>query len=151
MASFDGWQHSGLATVVTTLPVALSTTRALVNIRVPLECRIVQVEADYDTIAGGAASGILTIWRDALGERIFFNAGTQTILIGTVVPATGRGGNSWVIGWDHLPDPTSPSVTVTGSAASTDIPSRLYADLRLAFALNVGTANLNRLAVTWRA
>lgn len=141
MRSYDGFNAYGTGTIVTAVPVALSATRALVNVRIPMDAKLESVEARLNTIAGGPATAVLTGWRDSAGDELFFEAFTSTIALGTTA---GRGGVAWAPARDHHPDASSTT------AARTGWPGERYVDLWLGIALNAGTANLAALVVNWK-
>ena len=157
---FAGWTYFGTAAVVTALPAGLSTTRRLVNVRIPKDANVESVEAVMDTLAGGANAAVLAIFRDAVGDVALVGDGpsgaTQDITTGTTTATDGT--CSWPVDKDHHEVPTNSSVNETinaeeNYAAGTtgpNLPTTQYADLWVSIQLNAGTANLNQLTVNWR-
>lgn len=160
MNDFNGWSYYGTAVVITALPQGLSAARRLINVRVPKDCNIESIEAAMDSMAGGALTAIIAIFRDAAGDIALVGDGptgaTQTITTGTATATDGTA--VWTVDKDHhqnadsIVDETqlaAENYAVQGGA--TQLPSVQYADLWVAIRLNVGTANLNRLTVNWRS
>ena len=141
MRSFDGWSANGIGTIVTALPVALSTTRALVNVRIPENARLHSIEARVNTIVG-AASIIAHVWRDSGGDNLFYSGGSQTFVVGTTTASDG--GATWAVNRDHHPDGAASS-----AAARTGWPQDRYVNLWISLELNAGTANLDGFVVNW--
>ena len=120
---------------------------------------IESIEANMDTLAGGAASGIVAVWRDAAGDIALVGdrtaAATQPITLGTATVTDGT--CSWKVDKDHHENADS-TVNETmlavenydAQTAGVQLPTVQYADLWVSIALNAGTANLNRLTVNWR-
>lgn len=159
MSTYDGWNYFGTAAVVTALPQALSTTRQLINVRIPKDALVESVEASMDTLAGGASAAVLAIFRDAAGDIPHVGDGpssaTQDITTGTTTATDG--GCRWPVGVDHHENADS-SVNETmlaeenllAQTVGPNLPTTQYADLWVSVQLNAGTANLNRLTVNWR-
>ena len=158
--SYEGWTYYEAAIVVTAYPVALTAVRALVNVRVPKDCNIESIEAAVATIAGGATTATVAVFRDAAGDVALVGDGpsgaTQTITTGTTTATDGTA--VWAVDKDHHQNADSTVDETMIAQANYDaqttgpqLPSVMYADLWVAIRLNVGTANLNRLTVNWRA
>ncbi|MDI7267970.1 MAG: hypothetical protein QME96_08245 [Myxococcota bacterium] len=153
---FNGWSYYGTGRMPSAptpaAPSARTTARtALIEVRVPKDCRVLDVECQFDTIAGGAATATAFIFRDAAGDILFLAGAAVTITTGTATATDG--GSVHPVDRDHHETPDSvvaarPTATTT---AGNDLPANEYASLYVGVALNAGTANLNRLAVNWRA
>ena len=143
MQKFDGWNAFGVAAIVTALPQTLSTTRRLMNIRVPAQAQISSIEARVNTIAGGATSITMAVWRDATADNPLVGNAAQTITIGTTTATDG--GAAWAVGRDHHPDGAASTV-----AARIGWPQEQYVDLWVSLVLDAGTANLDGFVVNWR-
>lgn len=162
---YDGWSKYGIGQVQDTLPVALAAGKSvnnLVQVRLPEHCQIASVEAHFDTIAGGATTATLSIWRDSTGDVAFVTgtptAATQTIETGITTATDGT--VAWSVFRDHHSEPggtgaftgsTTALSTLVNATASQPLTGARYVDLWFHINLNAGTANLNALFVDWRA
>lgn len=158
VARYEGWQHFAAATPVdpsattwgdgaASEPIdATIAAEDLIPIRVPSHCNIESVEVHLNTIAGGATSITVGIWRDLNGNIVFVSdrptAATQTISTG-ITTAT-QGGASWKVDKDH--HPTADSVNTRDD----NQPGNQYTTLYVGFYLNAGSANVDRVVVNWR-
>ena len=144
LQAFDGWSTFGIGEVQTAFPVALSTTRAVVNVRVPAQAQVSSIEARLNTLAGGAATITLASWRDAAADRLYVGNAAQAITTGTTTAT--RGGAAWAVERDH-----HPVGTISTVAQRIGWPQEQYVDLYFTLALDAGTSNLDGFTVNWRA
>lgn len=139
---FDGWSSFGAGDLVTTLPVVLDAiTRDLINVRVPENSRVRSIEARVNTIAGGATTVTMNIFRDSGGDDLFYAGGAQTLVTGTTTATDG--GTTWAVDRDHHPG------TGSSVAARTGWPQNRYVNLWVSLILNAGTANLEAIVINW--
>jgi hypothetical protein len=144
-ASYAGWNHAGFSYLHTTaitstrqyLLVQRDTTNAPESTAVPRNGYVESLEVELDTIAAGATSLLLSLWRDVNGVRMFVGETTATIVLGAVAT---NGGVSVKIDRDHH--------FITGlSTANIQDPNG--ANLYIGVSTNAGTANA-KFILNWR-
>jgi len=164
VARYGGFQTSGIATVVTSLPAAIDTTPTaaeMIAFKVPaLTTFISSIEVQVDSIASSAASLKIAVFRDAAGDEPVIGNGpsdaTQTLTTG--LTESTDGGCAWSVGVDvhGLPagaagSTTAGSVITRPGVESSVGPTHNDQTLYLSLATNTGTCRVSRLVVNWRA
>lgn len=145
--SFGGWNFSGHAykhqADVTNARTIHALTRDATNdarsAYVPNDCAIFSLEIYFDTIAGGANTVTVSLWRDVAGDIMLVGEDSYTIVTGTTTATDGSVRVTYAPDVDHHRYPSS----VNGDS---DANVTLYVGLRL----NAGTAKANVLC-NWRA
>lgn len=124
----------------------------LIRIEVPAHCHIESVEAHVITIAGGAGSLTMVVYRDAGGDDLFISdrpvGATQNLRVG-LTTAT-EGGCTWLVGKDHHPL-TVAGTSISALTANRSMPGNQTAALWFGFYTDAGTAVVDRVVVNWRA
>lgn len=145
-AQFGGFTSWGMGDVQTDLSsgLALSTSRAIVEVRLPAHCVIKDVEAAVSSIAS-ATLAKLSVWRDSGADTdVLVGEDSQTITTGTTTAT--NGGCRWTLDKDVHPNGRG-----AGATQDSDYATNQYITLYFAVALNAGTATLDALTVNYRA
>ncbi len=148
---YNGFSNVGTATVVTSPLPSLSSTRQLIQVRVPMIAHLESAEVHLSS-AGGAASATLAIFRDSAGDLPCVgdgtSAATQTLTAGTTTAADK--GAVWLIQRDVI------SLDGVSTLSDADLSPGITAlsktqNLWVGIKLNASTATLDRLVLNWRS
>tara|TARA_R100000388_G_scaffold94611_1_gene82412 strand:- start:595 stop:1062 length:468 start_codon:yes stop_codon:yes gene_type:complete len=148
---YGGFSNVGTATIITDPLPSLSTTRQLIQVRVPTTAHLESAEIHLSS-AGAATSATLAIFRDAPGDLPCVgdgtSAATQTLTVGTTT-ATDKGA-VWLIQRDVV------AIQGLSTFSDADLAPTITAraqtqNLWVGLKLNAGTATLDRLILNWRS
>ncbi len=138
---YDGWSALLPAKVETSLPVALTTTETLVEIRVPRACLVRSLEMRLESITGAAAVSV-TIYRDSSGEHVWKDLGALSVVTaGSAATGAAHGDVSKVF----LPITSNEGAAVETSTSDTDLIGNVAVSLYVGIKTTAGTANLTSL------
>ena len=148
---YDGFSNVGTATIVTDPLPTLSSTRSLIQVRVPMIAHLESAEVHLSG-AGASSTATLSVFRDATGDLPCVgdgtSAATQTLTVGTTT-STDKGA-VWLIQRDVIslegvstlsPADLSPGITALSKTQN----------LWVGIKVNAGTPTLDRLVLNWRS